>query len=65
MSKRNQPLSRRWREAEIPGGAPQSSGWQTIAIAVEDSKAEIYYWMKRSYPAALSLGLVLFGFTGV
>jgi hypothetical protein len=33
----------RWKREEIPGGAPQSSGWQKIAIAVRGSKAEIYW----------------------
>ncbi|HET9883937.1 MAG TPA: hypothetical protein VFS81_19450 [Candidatus Binatia bacterium] len=34
---------KRWKGEEIPGGAPQSSGWQKIAIAVYDSKAELYW----------------------
>lgn len=33
----------RWKGEEIPGGAPQRSGWQKIAIAVRDSKAEVYW----------------------
>ena len=33
----------RWKGEEIPGGAPQRSGWQKIAIAVQDSKAEVYW----------------------
>ena len=31
----------RWKGDEIPGGAPQSSGWQKIAIAIQGGKAEV------------------------
>jgi hypothetical protein len=42
----------RWQREEIPGGAPQSSGSQKIAVAVQDSKAEII-GMERNCPAGL------------
>ena len=33
----------RWSREEIPGGTPQSSGWQKIAIAVQNNKAQAYW----------------------
>lgn len=55
----------RWKGDEIPGGVPQSSGWQKIAIAVQDNKAEVY-WNKTKLPGGPFLvDQVQSGFIGV
>ena len=55
----------RWKGAEIPGGAPQSSGWQKIAISVQDGKAEIY-WNETKLPGGpFPIDRVQSGYIGV
>lgn len=55
----------RWRGAQIPGGAPQRSGWQKFAIAVQDSKAEVY-WNEAKLPdGPFPVDRVQAGFVGV
>jgi hypothetical protein len=56
---------KRWKPEEIPGGAPQSSGWQKIAIAVEDSKAEIYWNGTKLPGGAFPIDRVQSGYIGV
>jgi hypothetical protein len=55
----------RWKGADIPGGPPQRSGWQKIAIAVQDSKAEVY-WNDAKLPGGpFPIDRVQSGFIGV
>jgi hypothetical protein len=56
---------KRWKTDEIPGGAPQSTGWQKIAIAVQDSKAEIYWNGTKLPGGAFPVDRVHSGYIGV
>ena len=55
----------RWTGEEIPGGAPPSSGWHKIAIAVQDSKAEVYWNRAKLLGGPFSIDRVQSGFIGV
>jgi hypothetical protein len=55
----------RWKGDEIPGGAPQGSGWQKIALAVQDSKAEVYWNETRLPGGPYPIDRVQSGFIGV
>jgi hypothetical protein len=55
----------RWKGEEIPGGAPQSSGWHKIAIAVQDGKAEVYWDETQLRGGPFSIDRVQAGLIGV
>ena len=55
----------RWKGAEIPGGPPQSSAWQKIAISVRTGTAEIY-WNETKLPGGpFPIDRVQSGYFGV
>ena len=50
---------------QIPGGAPQSSGWQKIAIAVQGNKAEVSWNDAKLPDGPFPIDRVQSGFIGV
>jgi hypothetical protein len=55
----------RWKRDEIPGGAPQSSGWQKIAIAIQGNKAEVSWNDTKLPDGPFPIDRVQSGFIGV
>ncbi|MGH7930579.1 MAG: hypothetical protein ACREQV_22645 [Candidatus Binatia bacterium] len=54
-----------WKAAAIPGGAPQTSGWHKLAIAVQDDKAEVYWNGVKLPGGPFLVDRVRSGFIGV
>jgi hypothetical protein len=55
----------RWKGAELPGGAPQTSGWHKLAITVENHQADIYWDHIKLPGGPFPVDRVPSGFIGV